>query len=369
MNRYAIFFPQFHRISINDKTWGAGFTDWHLIAYANAFNLWDRRAPLSGFYDLSKHEDIKNQFELAATYGIDGFGIYHYWFDNGPELNSVENYLSDVNNPIFKLNYFFIWANENWTKRWAGSDTSIIKTINTSPSVDDIKKHVNYISKFMFKREYTKVDGRPMFVIYRPDFFYDTKYVIEIYRQEFRLNGINPLIGYFIKNKQDERFDKIFDFAYLFEPRLFFNFYSKINSSIFYKFYSKVLLTKSYRYLEQISKYINIFIKKKHRVAFNIYLNYMKSPDRIAFSKTISCKTQNVISSGWNNTPRYRNNYFKIEAPTAAEFEELVKYTSLVKNEYPLLCNAWNEWSEGAAIEPCYYFNDYLTKIYMKNYF
>ena len=93
MKRYAIFFPQFHRIEINDLAWGHGFTDWILVAGANAFNHWDRRCPSAGFYDLSKEADICNQFDLACSHGLDGFAIYHYRFDDGPELDAVEHYL------------------------------------------------------------------------------------------------------------------------------------------------------------------------------------------------------------------------------------------------------------------------------------
>ena len=43
VKRYAIFFPQFHRVRVNDLAWGHGFTDWALVAVANAFDYWALR--------------------------------------------------------------------------------------------------------------------------------------------------------------------------------------------------------------------------------------------------------------------------------------------------------------------------------------
>ena len=88
MKKYAIFFPQFHPVEVNNQAWGQGFTDWSLVAAANAFDLWPRRAPRAGFYDLSNPQHIQDRFSEAARSGLDGFGIYHYRFTDGPELDS-----------------------------------------------------------------------------------------------------------------------------------------------------------------------------------------------------------------------------------------------------------------------------------------
>src|SRR6266702_688379 len=141
MKRYAIFFPQYHQVHVNDEAWGYGFTDWALVSTANAFDYWKRRSPVAGFYDLAKTNDVAARFEEATKAGLDGFGIYHYWFEDGPELDAVERYLQHNNAPN-NFGYFFIWANENWTKRWAGRDTEILKFVATSPSRDQIRDHV-----------------------------------------------------------------------------------------------------------------------------------------------------------------------------------------------------------------------------------
>ena len=56
---------------------------------------------------------------------------------------------------------------------------------------------------------------------------------------------------------------------------------------------------------------------------------------------------------GWNNAPRYGERFTALADVPAAAFGELLRAPS--RSDLPLLINAWNEWSEGAAIEPCAY--------------
>ena len=132
MKRYAIFFPQFHQTKVNDLAWGHGFTDWALVSVANVFDYWKRRSPVSGFYDLADSQAVESQFLNAAQAGLDGFGIYHYWFEDGSELGAVERYIAQAKLPD-NFAYFYIWANESWSKRWAGKDTEILKSVSTEP--------------------------------------------------------------------------------------------------------------------------------------------------------------------------------------------------------------------------------------------
>ena len=81
MVNFAIYFPQFYPTDVNNEVWGANFTDWALVAHANATKVWDRRAPRQGFYDGSCERVFSEQVEIAARAGISGFGIYHYFFD------------------------------------------------------------------------------------------------------------------------------------------------------------------------------------------------------------------------------------------------------------------------------------------------
>lgn len=366
MKRYAIFFPQFHQVTVNDDAWGYGFTDWSLVSTANAFNYWKRRSPVAGFYDLANTNDIAARFENAAKTGLDGFGIYHYWFEDGPELYAVERYLQSSSIPD-SFKYFFIWANENWSKRWAGKDTEILKYVSTAPSREQVRDHVEYLKPFMESESYTNVSNRPLFVIYRPEFFLDPHRTINCYREEFSLAGINPLIGYFIKSSLDVEYSSSFDFCYLFEPRLFFNSSGMRKNKLVHSVYRRILQSMDYSKAEYWSKKLGNLLKTSKTYSFHRFLEYYLSDKRKDFIKSITCPTQNILTCGWNNAPRYRNRFTELEVPAQEQFSQMLK-ASLTDSEcsknLPLLCNAWNEWSEGAAIEPCQYLGDSLLKTY-----
>jgi hypothetical protein len=368
VKRYAIFFPQFNQIEVNDLAWGYGFTDWVLVATANAFDYWKRRAPVVGYYDLSNPEVFSAQIQVAINSGIQGFGIYHYWFEDGLELGAVERHLLRSYLPE-NFGYFFIWANESWTKRWAGKNTEILKFVSTSPSNNQIRDHVNYLKPFMESESYTTVLDRPLFVIYRPEFFRNPVHTVDCYRDEFNRIGVNPLIGYCIKSALDVEYSSIFDFCYLFEPRLFFNFRGFRKSKLIHSVFRYIIHSMHYSKVEYWSEKIGRLLNGTSKThPFSHFLEYFYSPERKHLIDILGCPSQNVLSCGWNNAPRYRERFTELEVPTEEQFA-LMLSTSLEKSgcleDLPLLCNAWNEWSEGAAIEPCRYLGDSLLKSYL----
>lgn len=372
MKKYAIFFPQFHRASVNDQAWGHGFTDWALVAAANAFSYWSRRAPTAGFYDLADETVAKARFDEAAQAGLDGFGIYHYYFDYGSELGAVEKMLRHAPvQPGFQ--YFFIWANENWSRRWAGRDTELLASVPTSPSQQQIRDHVAYLLPYMRSPHYTQWNGRPMFVIYRPDFFADPAATVAAYRAEFERAGVSPAMGYFLKSAAEVDYAAIFDFCYLFEPRLFQNFSGLRRNRFLHVMSRKLLHLVPYSWLEflsqQVVKLLH-FRSKSKSSSFDRFLRYFSSTERQQLASQIHCPVQNVLNCGWNNAPRYRDRFTAVETPTPDEFSRLVQGASAdatMESSLPLMCNAWNEWSEGAALESCAYLGDSLLRVYLEN--
>lgn len=368
MKRYAIFFPQFHRIEANDLAWGYGFTDWSLVSVANAFDYWKRRSPISGFYDLADERVAEKQFSTAAQAGLDGFGIYHYWFEDGSELGAVERYLRHAKLPD-NFAYFYIWANESWSKRWAGKDTEILKSVSTQPSVEEISRHVSYLKPYLESTSYTRVSGRPLFVIYRPEFFKDPLATLAAYRKAFERVGLNPMIGYCMKSLSDMEYSSHFDFCYLFEPRMYFNFGGLRRNRFVQAAYKKIIHSVSYSTAEKWSSMVSKLLNQGSKsYTFKSFLDYFISSDRDQVVRQLQCPVQNVLTCGWNNAPRYRRHFTELEVPGLREFSAMLD-ASLNNSKYsgdiPLLCNAWNEWSEGAAIEPCHYLGDSLLKTYV----
>jgi len=370
MERYAIFFPQFDRNKINDETWGAFFNDWILVGYANALNLWkQRRAPKKGFYNLANPIDIKKIFDEAEEYKLDGFGLYHYYFDKGPILDNVEQFVMS-NKYNYNLKYFLIYANELWSKRWIGSNETIIN----SPKITEefVNKHVSYIVNIMETKNYKIINGRPLFVFYRLDIYENYEQVLDLYKNTFRKFNVYPLIGMFMKNTSEIKFVKHLDFVYLFEPRLFLNFSSSIRkSSLLFKLNELFIQNGFVNISESLSEYFRkLTIRKLYK--YSEFINYLSSNERIKFVYDIkkvnnNIKIQDILCPSWDNTPRYGTRSTALSYSTKDEFEKTI-HLALANNsfceELPLLSNAWNEWSEGAAIEPCFYLGD----VYLKSF-
>jgi len=369
MEKYALFFPQFDNNPINNDAWGAYFNDWILVGYANAFYLWkQRRAPLKGFYDLRNNENIEKIFKEATKYNLNGFGIYHYYFNGLNILNNVENYIANINNE--KINFFLIYANEHWTKRWINK-YDIVLNIDPNPKFNEIDKHVQYLVKFMNKNEYKKINGKPIFVFYRLDIYENPENVLSIYRDAFNKYNINPMFGLFIKHPSEIKYCKYIDFVYLFEPRLFFNFNGIRSNNILFSIVGKFIKLKKVKLIERLSNIFNKYTLQGKEYHYNSYLKYLKSEKRNDFIEKIirfhNCLVQDVLSVGWNNAPRYGKRFTSLQLPSETEFKNALEITynnQHLSKELPLLVNAWNEWSEGAAIEPCYYLGDKYLKIY-----
>jgi hypothetical protein len=370
MKKYAIFFPQFHQVRVNDLAWGHGFSDWALVAAANAFDYWKRRSPACGFYDLAKASDVQARFDAAAGASLDGFGLYHYYFSDGPELDAVERYLYKSRPPA-GFQYFFIWANENWSRRWAGRNTEVLKTVPSAPGRKQVADHVRYLKPYMQSESYTSFANKPLFVIYRPDVFRDPAATLDLYREEFARAGIFPSIGYFVKDVSDAGYSGVFDFCYIFEPRAFLNFSGIRKNRIAGQVFKKALQFLPDEKAEMVSeRAIRLINRGARRYSFASFLAYFGSNDRKALLHLLECRVQNVLTCGWNNAPRYRHRFTELEVPTPEQFSAMLELSlrdDRCSRTLPLLCNAWNEWSEGAAIEPCMYLGDGLLRSFVGN--
>jgi hypothetical protein len=213
------------------------------------------------------------------------------------------------------------------------------------------------------------IANKPMFVIYRPDVFRDPATTIALYRDEFARFGIRPSIGYFAKNVSDAKYSSIFDFCYIFEPRAFLNSFGIRKNRVAGRVFRKALTLLSDERAEMVSEYaIRLLNRGARRYSFSSFLAYFSSSDRKALLQSLKCPVQNVLTCGWNNAPRYRQRFTELEVPTPHQFSEMLELSLRddgCSETLPLLCNAWNEWSEGAAIEPCMYLGDGLLRSFV----
>ncbi len=184
MRFIANYLPQFYPIPENDLRFGKGYTEWTAVQNANALfpNHQQPRVPLNRtYYRQDSVETIRWQCELAQAYGINGFALYHYYFgENEIALEQPAKII--LQTPSLPVSYMFIWANESWGRRkdsnqfrnqWTslydtgeGADTVFEQEYGGTPQWD---AHFRYLLPFFLDARYIRIDGAPVFGIYKPN--------------------------------------------------------------------------------------------------------------------------------------------------------------------------------------------------------
>ncbi|WP_314967536.1 glycosyltransferase WbsX family protein [Capnocytophaga gingivalis] len=351
MKYIAFYFPQFHPIKENNRWWGDGFTDWDLVKKAKKYDSEQNqpRIPFdSNYYDLSNSESITWQVELAKKFGLGGFNFYHYWFDGKLILEKpMELFLENKNN---ELDFCITWANETWTKQWIGSSEVLIEQRHCN-NKEIWNNHFNYLLKFFKDRRYIKIDNKPIFCIYRPELNKEMDEYIDFFNKKAIENGFKGI--YFIGMKsydidKESIVYRNFNAKMFFQPRYLFN----------KKFFQRKSLTsKIEKKLRLLPEKIQLFIG---RMKFLFEKN--KKIDYTAFGEELLNLASNTkekiyqsIIVDWDNTARYkkRSKFFINASPFNFEkyLSRLTKIEKEKNNEF-IFINAWNEWSEGAYLEP-----------------
>lgn len=330
----AVHLPAFHEIPENNKWWGDGFTEWTNVKSGKPLfkgHYQPMKPKDDYYYDLSNVNDLKYQAEIAKKYNVYGFIFYHYWFGNGKMLfeKPVEMLL---NNPDIDINYCFSWANQTWITTWHGRDPETLLE-QLYPGEQDWKQHFDYWEKFFKDERYIKVDNKPMLYIYNPSEIPNYDKMIEYFDMRCKEAGFAGIYTVeYIYPRNPKLFSKKSDAVYEFEPRysLFFDI-SKFN--LLKRFIIKKLKMTDYQSFDKIWSYI---------------LNRKRTYD----SKTII----SGAFSGWDNSARKGKESMIVKGKTVPKFKKYFEkfYTSDRENISEEFCviNAWNEWSEGAYLEP-----------------
>lgn len=333
----AIYLPQFHPIPENDKWWGKGFTEWTNVTRAKQLfkNHYQPRLPTDmGFYDLRSIETIEEQAKLATANGIAGFSFYHYWFGGKRLLHEPVDLILRLKRPDFP--FLLFWANETWSRRWLGEERDVL--MQQEYSDEDDRKHMEWLCEKVFSdRRYITVEGKPVFVIYRPNDLPDCAKSLRTFRAIAKKYGFNGL--YLVGNnshsiKQPELFDNILNF----EPQL-------------------GMLSRAFDDTWSAKRLLDNFMK------FRVLSGKMKVYEyadvkKLMRERTIPRKFIPCPFVGWDNTARRGNKGIIIVNEDANEFETSLRWARdaamlMPEQEQIVFINAWNEWAEGNHLEPC----------------
>ena len=335
----AIYLPQFHPTLENDEWWGAGFTEWTNVVKAKPSFKGHIQPHLPadlGFYDLRLEESRQAQAELAKAYGVDGFCYYHYWFEGKRLLQQPEQAILELGKPDFPFCLF--WANESWSRRWLGEEKEVL--MKQTYSEEDDLNHINYLLSYFKDERYIKINGRPIFLIYKPYDLPDVSKTIANFKKVARENNLPEpyLIASNAQDRDKNPLDYGFDDALFFEPKL----YVLSEFSI-----DKPTLKKFVRNLLQ-----GIFSAKLKVYSYLQYKKRAKIVNQNAKYKGLPC-----VLVGFDNTARRGKIgiVIKDQTPEAFELSLLGAIEEVGKRpdqEKLVFINAWNEWAEGNHLEP-----------------
>lgn len=333
----AFYLPQYHPIAENNEWWGEGFTEWHNVRAAEPLfaGHYQPHVPADlGYYDLREARTRIAQAELARQYGIEGFCYYHYWF-NGKRL--LEQPLQDLlasGKPDFP--FCLCWANENWTRRWDGEDQQIL--MQQVYSEADDREHIRSLLPVFEDKRYIRVNGKPLFMVYRTQDMPDPERTARAWREEARNAGIGELYLCRVEGKfNDDPRDIGFDAATEFAPD-WWNKGPQLKPD-------SALLPSADPGLKKVC-------------ANNYVHSYQSMADTMMAKSNPAYKWFRCVTPSWDNRARRKNgaNIFVGSSPDKykAWLRRAIENTNarLLGEERIVFLNAWNEWAEGCHLEP-----------------
>lgn len=334
MQKFAYFLPQFYPTPENDEFWGKDFTEWTNVKSAKRL-FKNHRQPIKpakfGYYNLLESEKLVELSDYAIEKGLNGFGYWHYWFGNGYQtLEKVPEIHLETRD--VKQNFFFSWANLNWTKSWVGDDSIIFEQ---KYSDSDAKSHFEYLSQFIEDDRYIKINGKPLIQVLKPNDPGCERHLIVIDNLMNKRFGVNVQWMFPSNNILNNENLKIIVSGYPPGEVLKHDFIHKLKQKLNTNVFNKPTIVDE-------KKYLSLFEKNLKRWSKINEVNY------------VPC-----LLSGWDNTPRYGNKGFLIDARIHHLLSEQIKIINRVYNDQCdlntpqfILIKAFNEWAEGNIIEP-----------------
>ena len=327
----AFYLPQYHPIPQNDEWWGRGFTEWTNVSKAAPQFVGHYQPHLPGelgFYDLRVPEVLRRQVDLARQYGIAGFCFYYYWFGGTRLLERpLEQFMAD---PAINFPFCVSWANENWTRRWDGREDQVL--IAQDHGCDSDAQFIVDLEPVLRHRHYLRVNGRPVVLVYRPMLLHDPAATAARWREHCQRAGLgNP---YLVATHSFDSVDPLsigFDAAVEFPPNT--------GGRALPMDITSSLVAANPRYSGTVYRYDDMWRGRLERPA----------PPYPFFRG---------VCPGFDNEARRPGNGSTYAFSTPASYGRWLEAACRVALREPeadkrlVFLNAWNEWAEGAHLEP-----------------
>ncbi len=303
-----------------------GFTEWHNVTRAKPLFPGHYQPHLPGelgYYDLRVPEVRAAQAELARDHGVSGFVYYHYWFNGRRLLERPFEEVLASGEPDFP--FALCWANEEWTRGWDARSGHVLMRQEYSEA-DDLA-HIRWLLKAFADPRYITIDGRPVFLIYRPMLLPDAKRTTDLWRAEAQKAGFPDLYLCWVESWGPPPTTR--------GPR-------------------PIGLDASVGFMplhgEQLHQPLETL--RGHRV-----LDYPSAAQVHTELNHRRWKRFPSVMVGWDNTARRARGATIYDGATPERYEAWLRATAesladVRPEENYLFILAWNEWAEGNHLEP-----------------
>ncbi len=341
----ALYLPQYYPFKENDEWWGKGFTEWTNVGKAKPLfrGHYQPKVPADlGYYDLRVPEAREQQAELAREAGVTGFLYWHYWFGDGKRLMSqVFQEVLDSGKPDFP--FALAWANHSWEKKdWAGGRQHDVMLQPQTYSLDDARKHAEFLIKAFKDPRYVKIDGCPFFYIFLPEAV-PTDYLALLRRMT-----------------QEAGFKDLFLVANAWGKKPY-SFYEQMGYSARIENNILDLLQDRYASMPKVKEFLLRTMRRIKQHVTGMPRGAMNYADFVDDVIKPVCRDEHIIPEifpNWDHSPRSGRNATAIYYNAQPKyFYRMARHALDAVKGKPegkqiIVLKSWNEWGEGNYMEP-----------------
>lgn len=337
----AFHLPQFHTIPENDRWWGPGFTEWTHMDRARSWfpgHVVRQPVPPLGRYNLLDPGVVEAQHALAVAHGIDGFLVWDYWLGGGRRL--LDQPVAMILRERLKVDYALAWGNHSWVDQLRGRVLAEQRYLGA----EDYAAYFLHCLPHFRSERYVRVDGKPLFFVYRPEHIPDLAVFVDTWRSLAQRHGLPGLwlVGdnYRAHTPRPAGFD-----AY----------------------------SCGFGFWTNRKKWLLNLLKENLRRRLRI----QTSPQRFRHERLLRDFIPHdatdpfvpTVITGWDTTPRHGRNGVVVEGLTPEVFRDhLAQVATYVNRQHSgtrlVLVKSWNEWAEGNLLEPDSVHGDALLREY-----
>lgn len=328
----AFYLPQYHPIAENDRFWGEGFTDWDNVRKARPLFSGHLQPIMPsdevGCYDLRDPSVLRQQAALARDHGVDGFVFHHYWFDGARVLDApLRNWLAD---PTIDLPVALCWANEPWTRRWDGQPDDVL--IPQEYGEGWAERFWFDVAEYLADPRYIRVNGAPMLVVYRAGQLPDAVGAFRTWRRLAHQAGHPGLHIVTVRPAREV-------------PPLRPEVVAASDALVSFPPGGDIRIESVAGLIPPPSNVVDGDVMS--------YASAFESPLPAVEGATPVIPG---VMPGWDNTARRGTSAYLFLGASPVAFARVLRTRARLpqdpRHESMVFVNAWNEWAEGATIEP-----------------